>query len=351
LCWAWFIPEKGLSPENAAGSIEVTDLAGRTVHLDGPARRVMMLTPSLWHYLAVEMTGDHLLMLAPYMKKEVDESVFGKIYPELDDKPIMTVDRKGSAPFNIEETMMEAPDLVFVWEYLSAPYVRVGIPGLVVIRSDKGDKARLYEMLAGVTGKAGRVERLWESRDRRMALAAGLLEPASGPLSFVVLANDNFSLWSGEEYQRFNESAAMANGVNVAVPSRAVNGPLSMEALLALDPDVLLINFYNLAQNTLTVEGVMGDPRLAGLKAVLGRRVYHMPMGAMRLEGPVEEPLLMLWLAQIFNQRALDGYDLRDDIRQTFIELFNYHMSDDEIDTWLRYNENINSANHQIFGR
>jgi iron complex transport system substrate-binding protein len=353
LCMGIFFTQNIPEPDKTTSAIEVADMAGRPVKLDGPARKVMMLTPTLWHYLAVEESGEHLLMLAPYMKKEVDDSILGRVFPELSTKRIMTVDRKGSAPFSVEETLRESPDLVFVWEYLSPGYEKLGIKGLLKIRNDGGDKRQLYQILAGVTGHKERVEWLWSRHAREMGLLeADALKKPDTPQTLVVIANDSFSLWSGSGYKRFNDNLALIHAVNLAGETgRPVLGPLNIETLLSLDPDVIFLTFSNLVQNTLTVDSIMSDPRFAGLKSVANRRIYHMPMGAMRLEGPVEEPLFLIWLGQTLHPGLGSGLSLRKRIREAYLEVFDYRMTEDEIDAWLRYAENRLSAGHEIFQR
>lgn len=346
------VPEK--APEaDGTGPIEVTDMTGRTVRLDGPARRVMMLTPNLWHYLAVEETGDHLLMLAPFMKKEADDSVLGKIFPELDRKPLMAVDRRNSAPFNVEETLMAAADLVFVWEYLSPGYERMGVKGLIKYRSDGGDKSQFYDILGRTSAKPERVRRLWEIYDRRMARFTEAFSDLASkePQTIIVLANDSFSLWSDNGFKRFSENLVKVAGRNLAGSARPALGPMSMEALLQLDPDVIYLNFHNLSWSTLTIGDLLSDPRLQGMRAIRTGRVYHMPLGAMRLEGPVEEPLFMAWMAMTLHPGSGGGLDLRREIRDSYSEAVGYHLTDDDIDNWLRYEENSSRPGHFVFDR
>jgi iron complex transport system substrate-binding protein len=313
----------------------------------------MMLTPSLWHYLAVEQTGDHLLMLAPFMKREAEDSALGKIFPELGRKPLMAVDRRSSAPFSAEETLMARADLVFVWEYLSQGYERLGVGGLVKIRSDGGDKGAFYEMLGRISAKPERVRRLWDIYGRRMGRFGDAFSPlaAGRPQTLIVLANDSFSLWSDSAFKRFGENLATAGGVNLAGSARPALGPVSLESLLEFDPDVIYLNFHNLSWSTLTIGDLLADPRLAGMRAVRNRRVYHMPMGAMRLEGPVEEPLFMAWMAQTLHPGAGGEIDLRREIGEAYLEAFGYQLSDEDIDGWLRFDENRSAPGHFVFGR
>jgi hypothetical protein len=87
------------------------------------------------------------------------------------------------------------------------------------------------------------------------------------------------------------------------------------------------------------------------MRAVKNRRVYHMPMGAMRLEGPVEEPLFMAWTGLTLNPEQGRGLDLRREIKDAYHEAFGHDLTEDEVDVWLRYDENRRAPGQAALGR
>lgn len=352
LSFCIFIPGESDIIENTdKGVIEITDMAGRVVNLDGPARRIMMLTPSMWHYLATEGSGEHILMLPKYMMREVSSSALGKIFPELLAKPLMKMDRLSSSPFNVEESMLVNADLILGWEHLSGKFLKSYVKGLVIIRFDGGDPTSVYEILADATQKHERVEWLWARHGQEMARVLEAVSGARQEKTLVILANENFSLWSGPFYRVFNDNIKKAGGINLGESLRPATAPINLENLLKLNPDIILINHLNLWQNSLRVNHIMDDARLQGLKAVINSQVYHMPMGAMRLEGPVEEPLFLIWIYQILHQDLDKRFNLRNEIKRSYEEVFNYQMTVEDIDIWLRYNENTNLSYKYIFSK
>jgi iron complex transport system substrate-binding protein len=308
-----------------------------------------MLTPSIWHYLAVENTPDYILMLPKYMMREVSNSILGSIYPKLLDKPLMKMDRLSSTtPFNVEESLQVNADLILSWQHLSSKFLLSNLKGLMIIRFDGGDPTKIYEIFAKVTQKPERVEWLWDRHEHEMNKTLVTFSGLRPVKTLVVLASENFSLWNNQSYSHFNANIKHIAGLNLAESFRSSNGPINLEVLLELDPDVIYITYMNLWQNTLRIHHITDDPRLQGLKAVIDNRVYHMPMGAMRLEGPVEEPLFLAWMAKTLHPGTGPGYHLRDEIKRAYQEVFNYQMSDEEISKWLRHKENIETLGNLI---
>lgn len=74
-----------------------------------------------------------------------------------------------------------------------------------------------------------------------------------------------------------------------------------------------------------------------------------MPRGAARLEGPLEEHLLILWLWQTVRPQIPLKFDMREEIRLSYRFVFNYELTEDQIDQWLRLEENMRSFGYGRF--
>jgi iron complex transport system substrate-binding protein len=74
-----------------------------------------------------------------------------------------------------------------------------------------------------------------------------------------------------------------------------------------------------------------------------------MPSGAARLEGPMEEPLFVIWMYQTMHPEAESSINLRDKIKSAFIDMYHYELSEKEIDEWLRLDENLLSYGYEQF--
>jgi iron complex transport system substrate-binding protein len=341
---------KEITRENPV--ITVEDMAGRLVDLGGPARRVMMLTPISWHYLTVEESDKYILMIPPYMRREYLNSPLNNIFTRISKLPLTFLDNKSIQPFSVEESMYNNPDVIFSWDYISTNYEKVNASGLIKISNDRGDKEKLYKILGGITNKTDRVNLLFEEYYRKRNYILDKINNNIEQTTFIVISNDTFSIWSSESFKRFNENANLLGGSNIGHLKMRNSGYLNFETILHLNPDIIYINPYTLAFTSINVRQIYSDERFQGLKAVQNRKIYRMPRGGSRLEGPVEEPLFMMWLYQTLHVDAPLIFDLRNEIKNTYKQIYNYEMSENEIDEWLRISENCISSNYmRLFRR
>jgi iron complex transport system substrate-binding protein len=344
-------PSPQQSPEKPRQPVPVTDMTGRTVRMDVPAEKVFILTPILWHYLTVSLTDEPVVKVPPYMTGEFGQSVLGDMFPDLKNKDLAFTDFSGPAPISVEELLQSRPDAALVWNYMSAAPDLVNLQSLLKIAADGGDKTRLYKMLGEMTGRKDRVARLFERFAEERDRVAADVSPCPARKSAVVIGTNGFSLWGRPSQRFFMDNLEMICGRNAAEGLPVQGGNLNLENLLVLDPDVVWLNPYVLEQTDLRVRDFYEDPRFKGLAAVKNRRVYHMPLGASRLEGPVEVPLSMLWQRLILFPEIPSGLNLRDEIRRTYLETYGHEMSEPEIDRWLRLEENFLSAHYaSLFG-
>jgi iron complex transport system substrate-binding protein len=326
-------------------------MTDRTVYIEANTPQTFILTPVLWHYLSVNLDADPVTKLPPYMTKEFTSSVLGSIFPTLLDKSLAFTDFSGPAPISVEEVLEANPDAVLIWNYMVAGLELVNFQGTLQIAADGGDKTKLFNLLGGLTGKEDWVSHIWERfyQERDEVLLG--LDNCPQKTRVGILGGAGFNLWGGPSQRYLFNNMLMVCGENVAPQMSAAGGVLNVENLLILDPDVLLLNPYVLDQTDMRVSAIYEDPRFQGLKAVRNRRVYHMPLGASRLEGPVEVPLSMLWLREILNPFNPSNLNLRDKIRETYLDIYGYEVTESQIDTWLRLEENQDSAYYDRFIR
>jgi iron complex transport system substrate-binding protein len=329
--------------------ITVTDMKGATITLDGPAQTVFILTPILWHYLSVNLDDQPVVKIPPYMVREFNSSFLGSAFPNLKKKSLAFTNFTGPAPISVEEILQSSPDVALVWDYMSKGLELINFQGLVKTTADGGDKTKIFNTLADLTGQKERVKWLWERFERRRAKVIEDLGDCREPVKAVVIGTTGLTLWGPPSQRWFMDNMKKVCGENAADGFGSANGQLNVENLLILDPDVIYLNPYILDLTNLDTRTILDDPRLRGLKAVRDKRVYHMPLGGSRLEGPVEAALAILWLRLTLHPEAPTVLDLPSEVRQTYREVYGYEMTDDEINVWLRLDENLNSANYDRF--
>ena len=97
----------------------------------------------------------------------------------------------------------------------------------------------------------------------------------------------------------------------------------SLEQMLAWNPDVLLVSGQE------DLKEVYEDRRFGVIKAVKSRRVYVAPIAAhLWANRTVEQPLTVLWAAQIFYPELFKNLDFVKEMEYFYGRFFHYRMSD-----------------------
>jgi ABC-type Fe3+-hydroxamate transport system substrate-binding protein len=309
----------------------------------------MIVSPVSWHYLTVEETEKYIMRVPPYMKRELANSPLGYVYTGVLNLTAAFQDNNLPSPYSVEESLKMRPDVIISWDYLSENYEIVKIKGLIEITQDYGKKAELLRVIGEFTDKTERVKWLYSNYNGRIEKILDDIPEDAKPVSFIVIDNDTFGLWTNKNKKRFSEISQMVKGNNLAEQMTLQNGLLNIEAIHVYDPDLIFITPYTLFQTQITVNDIYTDERFMGLKAVRERKVYHMPKGWARMEGPEEEHLFIIWLNQILRPELRFNINLRNEIKDTFFDIYGYTMNDNQIDEWLRMDENIVSSDYSKF--
>ena len=324
----------------------VVDMAGRSVVIDAPVQRAMLFAPVAWHYLTVDGTDRHVSSVAGYMKAEAEATLLGRLFPTFAAREEART-QVGAVPLGVEQVLYERPDAVLVWAWFARDLEAVRYPGLVELASADGvDETALFRLLGTLTGKEGRVDTLRQryERERARLLSAADLG-ADAPAEVMVIGASERSFWNGNA-RAFNAMLRSVGGRNVA-EGITNNGFVTLEELLRLDPAVILLNSYY--GSTMRPADIYADPALRNVRAVRERRVYRMPVGASRMAGLVEAPLMMAWTARLLHPSLQWEAPLRDAIRRTYKAVYGYEMTPKEIDAMLQVDANAVSAGYTVF--
>jgi iron complex transport system substrate-binding protein len=320
------------------GDSRLTDMGGYPVTLTPPAERVMIFPPLAAHYATIDETTEHIAAVGGYLRDDAEKTVLSGLFPELPHiAEALTV--TGSVPLGVEQILLLQPDAVLTWLWFSDDLARIHYKGLVRFTFDRDDGLGYFSLIGGIAGKN---ERAAEISERYHKKTAELTAQISGeyPAKVLVIANENLFVWNAA-FTDFNSNLGMINAVNAA---EHLSGTPNIEVILGLDPDIIFLNDY---ANALTVESIYTDPVFSGFKAVAERRVYRMPRGFASMKGPVEQPILFLWMALLI--RPETELSLRREIKDTYLEIFNYEISEEETDLMLHIKENGGSRYYSIF--
>lgn len=322
----------------AADPITFTDHEDREVTLSSPAQRIASIPiPMASTLIAIDGATDRLVGMNPTAKSAIVEGILGRIFPEARDIP-SDITAPNFMP-NVEELARVNPDLVIQWagrgpDYID-PITNAGL-NLMTIMYGTEDRTREYmTMAATAMGRPERIEALidWraEVQADMEARTADLADEDRPSVLYLLRAMDNLRA-SGTENNYNAWYHILAGGRNAAEDMVGGWADINVEQIATWNPDVIFLNSF---EADLTLDRIMDDPILSLTSAAQSGRVYKMPLGGYRWDPPNQEsPLTWMWTANLLHPDLFD-YDLRAEMRSAYQVLYNYDLTDADIDEIL----------------
>jgi iron complex transport system substrate-binding protein len=212
----------------AATTIELTDDAGYSLSLDGPARRIVSLVPSATETLVALGARDQLA---------------GRTRYDLDSSVAALPSVGGGIDPSIEAIVALEPDLVISWEsdkrqLTRTSLARVGIPVLVLRTQDTTDVFNVIRQLGKVAGRETEAGVLAASV--RAALDSVRASVANEPRPRVLyVAEDQPPMTAGRQ-TFISQLIGVAGGVSIFDDLDQLWPNVSMEEIVRRDPDILI---------------------------------------------------------------------------------------------------------------
>jgi len=318
-----------------ADPLTVTDVTGREIKLEKPAERVIVL-PVPWASTVVAMDGgtDKLVAMHPEAKLAMEEGILGTFFPGTKNIPTDIIaggESRGFIP-NVEAIAALRPDLVIQWggrkDDVVTPLTNAGITTAAIVY--------------------GKLDMLLKWRDdTTKAIGEKLagLTPAEKPkVAYFFYTTPDFQAEGEGSYMGWEID--LAGGTNVSTGLDGGWGTVSIEQIVAWDPDVILLGSF---EPGLSVNRIYDDPVLSQTKAAKAKRVYKVPVGGARWEPASQEsPLGWMWLAQILHPDRVD-FDIRGQIVEMYQKIYGQQPTPAQIDAILHLPMNSSGANYGQF--
>jgi iron complex transport system substrate-binding protein len=350
LALAWVGATCAVLPATAE-DIVIADHEGRQVVLSAPAERVVTIPmPMASGVIALDGSAERLVGMNPLSLTAIREGILGKIFPEAG----TISDAVTGTDFmpNVEALAAAAPDLVIQWAHrgpeIVDPITNAGLTTLLIKYGTEELTRQYMTMVATAIGRPERIEELVEWRDdvQQEIEAKTAAIPAAERPSVLYLGRSLSDITAaGDKGQYSSWSIALAGGVNAAAE---LEGSVSInrEQIAQWDPEVILLNSF---EPDLDVSWVYDDPILSLTRAAQERRVYKMPLGGYRWDPPSQEsPLTWMWLSELLHPELFD-YTLRAEMKAAYRSLYNYELSDADIDGILWTEQQGDAAGYDQF--
>lgn len=331
---AWLVAASALIAPALGEDIVVTDHEGREVRLSAPAERIVTIPmPMASGVIALDGSDEKLVGLNPLSLTAIREGILGKIFPNAN----TISDAVTGTDFvpNVEALAAVNPDLVVQWggrgPEIVDPITNAGLNTLLIKYGTEELTRQYMSMVATAIGKPERIEELvaWRDEVEQEIAAKTAAIPAEERPSVLYLGRSLSDITASGSAGNYNAwYIELAGGKNAAAE---LEGSVSInkEQIAQWDPEVILLNSF---EPNLDVSWVYDDPILSLTRAAQAKRVYKMPLGGYRWDPPNQEsPLTWMWLAELLHPELFD-FDLRAEMKSAYTTLYNYQLTDADID-------------------
>ncbi|MER6528161.1 ABC transporter substrate-binding protein [Streptomyces sp. NPDC001508] len=334
----------------ADAGFTITDQRGKNVTFDGPVRRIATtIIPSPSMIAAVDGSYDHVVGINESTLQANKQGVFGTLFPE--SKKTATIAGADFVP-NVETVVGLRPDVVIQWgdkgDEVIAPLENAGFKVIGLTYGTQQQMETWIKIFGRLLGKRKRAADLLDWMHTEDKAVRGLVAPYAKKRQKRVLylrtAADGWTTATGSDY--VTHWTEIAGGTNVAHDVAADAPQVSVEQILAWDPEVVFLSGFDDA----TPADLYADKKLADVRAVRERRVYKVPLGGYRWDPPCcESPLMWRWAAQVLHPELATRTGLRSRIKDSFDRLYGYDISAAETDRVLHMDLNAKSSGYDGF--
>ncbi len=239
---------------------------------------------------------------------------------------------------HVEGMLEKGIEAAILWQYqdeAAANLRQVGIAPVMINNANVEELQKSFLIVGRLLGKEARAEKVidfYQKTYEEIKGRGGEVAKAAKP-KVLFLRTQKLRLQGNDNFMR--EAIAMAGGDNPTADGTLRNNQeqnISMEDILRIDPDIILLsNFDPFVPDDLYENRLPGQD-WSTVKAVRERRVYKVPMGIYRWDAPgVETPLMMRWLARLFQPEIFSDIQIRQDTKAFMKDFMGYELSDADL--------------------
>ncbi|NVJ56731.1 MAG: ABC transporter substrate-binding protein, partial [Vibrionaceae bacterium] len=267
----------------------VTDVLGREVTFDAPAKRAIVgFYPEDYMAIGTEAAYDNVVGMSKYIwqARSANWELYVKHRPSLDKIP--EIGRVDTNTFSAEKVISLNPDVLMLadWQYkgLGSEIERIedaGIPVVVVDYNAQTLERHLKstQLIGVITGQEERAAKIANEYQQNLEMISQRLESAK--LEKPKIYTEYGSAGVNEVGYTFGKNmwgaiATMAGGDNISAPFVEWWGKLNPEQIIVANPDVIVMTGYESGSSDDAMvmgQGVdeeLAKQRLAGFKQRIG---------------------------------------------------------------------------------
>jgi len=325
----------------------VTDLTGKKVTIkDNPSR--IAIVPIPWASLTYLVDGDSskIIGMNPSSKEAYDISILKELAPNM--KKVNTAFVDSDFNINYEELALLKPDIVIVWDFQNdaiEKLAKLKIPAVAIKYGTLENVQEGIKLLGDILNRQEKAQKLinyHKDTNKYLASKTKKLENIKRK-KILYLINPQLTVSSGNSVT--NIMIDMAGGENVAkdITTGGSWSKVTMEQIIKWNPDIIILsNFDKILPEDIYNNKFEGQD-WSKINAVKNKKVFKAPIGIYRWDAPsAETPLMIKWMAKLINPELFNDYNMRKDIKDFYLEFFNYKLSDEQLNFIL--NSKVNKG-------
>lgn len=315
-----------------------------------PPSRLAIYPPVVVAYLTAAENTHSLLAVSETERNLLVRGLFGDIFPSLDKVGTLdTVGGHSAVPNDPEQVLRLSPDRVVTWRWAVGGLDKLGIP---ITDLDSAEEIAIWKEMAAVAGHRGRIEgELTDFKNEVSALDEEIapFRKRSGPRA-IIMWHSGIGSWriATPRHQQMNYLLRL--GVinpfgRGSLQTRGGNISADIETILAINPDVIFLACCSSVVDT--PQSLFDIPALRSINAIKNRRVYRQPVGGARMDGLIEQPLLLRWYAELLYPELPRSF--RADFKNAYQRSYRFSIGHRELDEIVFMKDNIHSLNYDRF--
>lgn len=330
--------------EPEAQTRTITDMAGNEVVLPKEVKRVVVLSmyplPSaIANYLG---SAEKIVGMDPFAYAAAKNGLLSQIYPEILNADTSFVNNDS---VNIESLIQLKPDVVFYnakSDEQKKMLENAGLTGVAVHAQQNdynciktyNDWFELFnKVFPGEGPETSKVteysQTVYDEIQRRVK---DIPQEERARALFVFRYTEDKLVISGKKFFG-NWWIETAGGVNVAAEiEEAAGQPVTMEQILAWNPDIVYITNFSGAMPEDLYDNAIGGHDWSTVQAVIDRNVHKMPLGSYRTYTPgVDTPVTMLWVAKQMYPQKFEDIHIEQEFKNYYKEMFDIALTDEQV--------------------
>lgn len=236
---------------------EVTDDLGRTFRFDAPPRRIVSLSPAYTETLFALGAGDRVVGVDDYSDYPAEARSRAKV--------------GGGHHANLESIVALEPDFVvaLVEEQEVDALAARGIPAIKLLPTDFEGVTRTILLLGKVTGTTSCAQEIVTGMEERIARVEARVKGLRPPRVFLELdGTDPARPFTSGPRSFIGAMLQTAGGSNIAHEIGTPSGQMSLESIIAEDPEIIVLMDSRSPVNPQSREDVLKRRGWSGISAV-----------------------------------------------------------------------------------